>query len=114
MEPLHTEGKKLPLPPPDEDEDWDEDWEGDGHGHESDTEDGGGAGLARRWLSPGEVSEEYAGCYACPRFYGNETCELVKEYEFNETVVSQCATTLDLSVVWMVSASLPGAAGQHR
>lgn len=93
VEPLHTDGKKpIPLPtdepePEGEDEDGDGDW-----------------GLVRRWLSPGQVSEDYAPCYECPRYFGNETsCDLVTVYEFNQTVVSQCATTRDLTVVFMVS-----------
>lgn len=48
------------------------------------------------------IGEEYAYCYSCPTNPANPTCDLVKTYEYNQTVISQC-TTADLSDRWMVS-----------
>lgn len=46
--------------------------------------------LLRRWLEPGLIGEEYAPCLSCPSKTANETCKRVENYEYNQTVISQC------------------------
>ncbi|SPO07030.1 uncharacterized protein DNG_09724 [Cephalotrichum gorgonifer] len=89
VEPLHTDGAKPTPLPPDEDEAEDEGGRGDLN-----------LGLSRRWLSPGQVSEEDVGCYTCARWAGNETCDLVTTYKFNQTAVIQCAATWDAITIF--------------
>lgn len=94
IEPLPTGGAKpIPLPTNEEEE-------------EEDEEEKGGRDdkLARRWLQPGKIGEEYSGCYSCPSTTRDENCHLVTVYEFNETVVSQCVDTITTpGDPWVVS-----------
>ncbi|PKS08743.1 hypothetical protein jhhlp_004796 [Lomentospora prolificans] len=61
-----------------------------------------GSAIGKRWLEDGLIGEEYAYCYSCPTNPANPTCDLVKTYEYNQTVISQC-TTADLSDRWMLT-----------
>lgn len=49
----------------------------------------GGNSLAKRWLEEGKIGEEYSYCLTCPSSV-NATCEVVKTYEYNQTVLNQC------------------------
>ncbi|PKS12549.1 hypothetical protein jhhlp_000757 [Lomentospora prolificans] len=45
--------------------------------------------LAKRWLAEALIGEEYSYCRTCPSAV-NTTCETVKTYEYNQTVITQC------------------------
>ncbi|KEZ43274.1 hypothetical protein SAPIO_CDS4710 [Scedosporium apiospermum] len=49
-----------------------------------------GSSVARRWLQPEQIGEEYSYCRTCPSSASGSNCRVVKVYEYNQTVVSQC------------------------
>jgi len=61
-----------------------------------------GSSVARRWLQPEQIGEEYSYCRTCPSSASGSNCPVVKVYEYNQTVVSQCTLGNDEGR-WMVS-----------